>query len=84
MLEHDTDELQVDAGPRDGRANDEAGDIITAAEELCGRRITVEHRPPAREPHTAVADTSLIRTELGWRPSRRSSITQILIPFAPR
>jgi UDP-glucose 4-epimerase len=59
-------------------------DIITAAEKLCGRRITVEHRPPAREPHTAVADTSLIRTELGWRPSRRSTITQILIPFAPR
>jgi UDP-glucose 4-epimerase len=52
-------------------------DVIRAAEKVTGNEITVEHRPPAREPHTLVADGTRIRQALGWQPTR-STIDRII------
>lgn len=41
-------------------------DIITAVAERTGRDIPVEHGASKPEPHTLMADSSKIRTALGW------------------
>lgn len=52
-------------------------DVIAAAQEVTGRPVPVRHRPAAPEPPVLLADSTRIRTELGWQP-RRSQIRQIL------
>ena len=44
-------------------------DIIAAAERVSGRRVPVEHHPAnPGEARELRADTTRIRTELGWTP----------------
>ncbi len=52
-------------------------DVIEAAERITGRPVPVRWGPPANEPHELRADSSRIRTDLGWRP-RRSDLETIL------
>jgi len=52
-------------------------DVVAAAEAVAGRRIPVRHGPAAQEPAELIADTTLIRRELGWHP-RRSDIERIV------
>jgi len=52
-------------------------DVIAAAEEVIGRPLPVKHNPPADEPKVLLADPSLARKELGWRP-QRSDLRQIV------
>jgi UDP-glucose 4-epimerase len=51
-------------------------DVVAAAEEVTAGSITLDHLPSC-EPPVLLADSSLIRERLGWRP-RRSAIRQIL------
>jgi UDP-glucose 4-epimerase len=43
-------------------------DVIEAAERITGHPVSVRWGPPANEPRELRADSSRIRTELGWRP----------------
>jgi UDP-glucose 4-epimerase len=52
-------------------------ELIATAEQVAGRRIPVEHRPPRPETQTSVADPTRIRAALGWQP-RHSDLTTIL------
>lgn len=52
-------------------------DVIAAAEHLAGVRLPVRHNPPAGEPRVLLADSTRIRSELGWQPVR-SRLTEIL------
>jgi UDP-glucose 4-epimerase len=52
-------------------------DVIATAEEVTGRPVRTIERPPQPEPPKLVADSTRIRTELGWRP-KRSALRQIL------
>ncbi|MBB5869543.1 UDP-glucose 4-epimerase [Allocatelliglobosispora scoriae] len=52
-------------------------EVIRAAEKVTGREIAVVHRPPAREPHTLIADGRRVREVLGWE-AQRSSIEEIV------
>jgi UDP-glucose 4-epimerase len=45
-------------------------DVIEAAEQITGRPVSVRWGPSANEPRELRADSSRIRTELGWRPDR--------------
>jgi UDP-glucose 4-epimerase len=45
-------------------------DIIETAERITGKAVSVQWGPPANEPRELRADSSHIRTELGWRPDR--------------
>jgi UDP-glucose 4-epimerase len=45
-------------------------DVIKAAELITGKAVSVRWGPPANEPRELRADSSRIRTELGWRPDR--------------
>ena len=45
-------------------------EVIAAVEEVSGRRVPVERRPPQDEPAELRADSSRLREELGWRPER--------------
>lgn len=45
-------------------------DIIATTEMVTGKRLPVEHRPPAPEPQRLVSDSSRIRQKLGWQPAR--------------
>lgn len=45
-------------------------DVIAAAEAVTGAPLAIRHNPPADEPEVLLADASLIRNELGWRPER--------------
>lgn len=48
-------------------------DIIAATERVSGRPVAVEHRPAnASEAPELRADTTKVRTELGWSPTRTS------------
>lgn len=47
-------------------------EIVATVERVTGREVPVVHRPPQPEPPRLVADTSRIRTDLGWRPERSS------------
>lgn len=51
--------------------------IITAVEETTGRTLRVEHLPPKPEPARLLADTTRIRTLLGWQPERSDLATII-------
>jgi UDP-glucose 4-epimerase len=53
-------------------------EVVAAAEKVTGRTIPVEHRPPAQEAHTVVAQVTLARDVLGWEPSR-SRVEEILL-----
>ncbi|GAA4841973.1 UDP-glucose 4-epimerase GalE [Kitasatospora terrestris] len=52
-------------------------EIVATAERVTGRRIPVVHRPAVAEAPRLVADTSLIRRELDWRPVRSDLDTMI-------
>ena len=43
-------------------------DVIEAAERITGKAVSVRWGPPANEPRELRADSSRIRTELGWQP----------------
>lgn len=52
-------------------------EVIEEAGRLIGRPLPVDHGPSKPEPHTVAADSSRIRRELSWTPTR-SSLTRIL------
>ncbi len=45
-------------------------DVITAAETVTGRPVPRRHTAAAHEPATLLADSTRIRSELGWRPEK--------------
>lgn len=52
-------------------------DLVHAVMSRTGRSVAVEHRPPRPEPHTLIADSARIRTELGWH-SPTSSLDRLI------
>lgn len=52
-------------------------DVIATAETVTGRPVTRRHTGAAHEPAKLLADSTRIRTELGWRPER-SSLHEII------
>jgi len=48
------------------------GEVVAAVERVTGRRLPVERRPAADEPHALALDSARARRELGWRPVRAS------------
>jgi UDP-glucose 4-epimerase len=52
-------------------------DVIATAEAMTGRSVPRRHAAAAQEPATLLADSTRIRTELGWRPER-SSLPEII------
>jgi UDP-glucose 4-epimerase len=52
-------------------------DVITTAETVTGRPLPRRHTAAAHGPTTLVADSSRIRSELGWRP-KKSSLPEII------
>jgi UDP-glucose 4-epimerase len=59
-----------------GRAST-VGEVISTVESVTGRPVPRRHTPAAPEPHTMLADSTLIRAELGWQP-HRSSLDEII------
>jgi UDP-glucose 4-epimerase len=60
--------------------------IVATVEAVSGRTVRVEHRPPAAEPASLLSDSSLIRQQLGWRPTRsdlRSIVADAWHALAP-
>ncbi|MGW7203929.1 NAD-dependent epimerase/dehydratase family protein [Streptomyces sp. NPDC054837] len=55
-----------------GATGASVSDIVAATERVTGRPVPVIHHPPKQEPATLLADTALIRRELGWKPERSS------------
>jgi len=51
--------------------------VLRVVEEVTGRPVPVERRPPAAEPAALVADSTRMTAELGWVPAR-SSIRRIV------
>ena len=47
-------------------------DVITTAETVTGRPLPRRHTTAAHEPATLFADSTRIRSELGWRPEQSS------------
>jgi UDP-glucose 4-epimerase len=45
-------------------------DVIETAERITGKAVSVQWGPSANEPRELRADSSRVRTELGWRPDR--------------
>ncbi|MER5640056.1 NAD-dependent epimerase/dehydratase family protein [Kitasatospora sp. NPDC002227] len=45
-------------------------EIIATVEQVTGRRVPLNHRPPVAEAPYLAADTSRITRELGWKPER--------------
>lgn len=45
-------------------------DVLETTERITGRPVPVGWGPPVSEPHELRADSSRIRSDLGWRPSR--------------
>ena len=43
-------------------------DVVDTVRRITGRPVPVEHQPPKPEPPVLMADTTRIRTELGWKP----------------
>ncbi|MGX1476755.1 UNVERIFIED_CONTAM: UDP-glucose 4-epimerase [Streptomyces canus] len=60
-----------------GATGASVSDIIAATERITGQSVPVIHHPPQQEPLTMLADTSLIRRELDWKPER-SSLDEII------
>ncbi|MGH4007512.1 MAG: GDP-mannose 4,6-dehydratase, partial [Pseudonocardiaceae bacterium] len=52
-------------------------DVIATAETVTGRPVTRRHTIAAHEPATLLADSTRIRSELGWRPEK-SSLPEII------
>lgn len=52
-------------------------DVIATAETVTGRPIPRRHAAAAHEPATLLADSTRIRSELGWRP-QKSSLAEII------
>ncbi|MGQ0716904.1 MAG: NAD-dependent epimerase/dehydratase family protein [Pseudonocardiales bacterium] len=52
-------------------------DVITTAETVTGRPVPRRHTTAAHEPATLLADSTRIRSELGWRPEK-SSLPEII------
>ncbi len=52
-------------------------EVIHTVETVTGRPVARCHAAAAPEPHTLLADSTLIRAELGWTP-HRSSLEQII------
>ncbi len=52
-------------------------DVIATAETVTGRPVTRRHTAAAHEPATLLADSTRIRSELGWRPEK-SSLPEII------
>ncbi|MGH3874009.1 MAG: NAD-dependent epimerase/dehydratase family protein, partial [Pseudonocardiaceae bacterium] len=52
-------------------------DVITTTETVTRRPVPRRHAPIAHEPATLLADSTRIRSELGWRP-QKSSLTEII------
>jgi UDP-glucose 4-epimerase len=52
-------------------------DVIITAETVTGRPLPRRHIAVAHEPTTLVADSTRIRSELGWRP-KKSSLPEII------
>ena len=52
-------------------------DVIAVAETVTGRPVPRRHAAAAHEPATLLADSTRIRTELGWRPEK-SSLPEIM------
>ena len=59
-----------------GRASS-VGEVISTVESVTGRPVTRRHADVAPEPHKLLADSTLIRAELGWRP-HRSNLDEII------
>jgi len=51
--------------------------VLRVVEEVTGRSVPVDRRPPAAEPAALVADSTRLTAELGWAPAR-SSIRRIV------
>lgn len=52
-------------------------DVIGAAERVTGRPVPVRHQPAAQEPAEMLADSTRIRTELGWQ-APKSDLMRII------
>jgi UDP-glucose 4-epimerase len=52
-------------------------DVIAVTETVTGRPVPRRHAAAAHEPATLLADSTRIRTELGWRPEK-SSLPEII------
>jgi UDP-glucose 4-epimerase len=52
-------------------------DVIATAETVTGRPVPRRHTAPAHEPATLLADSTRIRSELGWQPEKSSLPTII-------
>jgi UDP-glucose 4-epimerase len=52
-------------------------DVIATTETVTGRPVPRRHTINAHEPATLLADSTRIRSELGWRPER-SSLSEII------
>ncbi len=52
-------------------------DVIATTETVTGRPVPRRHTTAAHEPATLLADSTRIRSELGWRPER-SSLSEII------
>jgi UDP-glucose 4-epimerase len=52
-------------------------EVVAAAHQITGREIPSEHLPPKPEAQVLMADSTRIRTELGWSPAH-SSLEEIL------
>lgn len=52
-------------------------DVLTVAERVTGAPVPVKHNPPAPEPPVLLADSTRIRSELGWQ-AKNSELSQIL------
>ena len=48
-------------------------EVIEATERVTGRPVAVSWGLPAREPRELMADSSRIKNDLGWRPTRSGS-----------
>jgi len=52
-------------------------DVIEAAESVTGRPVPVRRRPAANEPREVLADSTRIRSELGWE-AKNSDLREIV------
>jgi UDP-glucose 4-epimerase len=52
-------------------------DVIEAAEKVTGQPVPVRHQPAAPEPPVMLADSTRIRSDLGWEASK-SDLTRII------
>lgn len=52
-------------------------DVIDTTETVTGRPVARRHVASAHEPRELLADSTLIRSELGWRP-KKSSLPEII------